>query len=132
MISQESFENDFVIIRIKNGILFLKYKKEIMDLPCATNVVEARLKISKGISYPLFVDISNVKNTTKEARSYTSKGDAALLVSATALWGTSELTKVMANFFLTINKPEVPVRFFSDREKALQWLQQFKTVPSDL
>jgi hypothetical protein len=126
----DSFENENVIITIKGGILFLKYKVETLDLKSAKNVVELRLELSKGVSYPLFVDISSVKNTTKEARIYSSKGDAAKLVSATALWGTSELTRVMANFFLTINKPDVPVKFFSDQEKALQWLKHFVVVES--
>jgi hypothetical protein len=126
----DSFENDFVVIRIKGGILYLKYKKDIFDLECAKDVVENRLKISNGVAYPLFVDISKVKTTTKEARIYSSKGDAEKLVTATALWGTSELTKVMANFFLTINRPLVPVKFFTDQEKAIQWLSHYKAVSS--
>jgi hypothetical protein len=122
-----SFENENVLMRIENGILYLKYKIGTLDLQCATNVVESRLAMSKGVTYPLFVDISHVKTTTKEARGYSSQGDAAKLVSATALWGSSELTKLMANFFLAINKPAVPVKFFTEEPKAIQWLDQYKS-----
>jgi hypothetical protein len=121
----DNFENENVVISIRDRILYLKYKKEILDIDCAKNVVEARLALSGETTYPLFVDITNVKTTTQEARNYSSKGDAEKLVSATALWGTSELTKLMANFFLAINKPKVPVKFFTDDKKGLVWLKQF-------
>ncbi len=120
-----SYENENVIINIQGGILYLKYKKNILDLECAKNVIESRLSISCGTTYPLFVDITEVKSSTPEARKYSSKGDAEKCISATALWGTSELTRVMANFFLAINKPRVPARFFTDQHKALEWLKQF-------
>jgi hypothetical protein len=123
--NQVNFENEFVDMNIKHGILHLKYKKEVLDIECAKNVVESRLLLSSGKTYPLFVDIAKVKTTTREARSYTSQGDAEKFISATALWGKSELTRLMANFFLSIYKPKVPVKFFTNHKKAVDWLHQF-------
>jgi hypothetical protein len=124
---KDNFENEYVVITIKDGILYLTYKKKILDLECAKNVVESRLTLSNGFTYPLFVDIANVKTTTAEARSYTSKGDAEKLISATALWGISPVTKLMANIFLAVQKPKIPVKFFTDKALALKWLKQFCT-----
>jgi hypothetical protein len=123
----DSFENENVVISINEGVLFMKYKKALLDLECAKDVIQSRLAFCQEITYPLFVDITNVKKTTQEARSYMSKGEGEKFASAAALWGTSELTRLLANFFLSINRPKVPVRFFNDQKKALQWLKQFKT-----
>lgn len=34
------------------------------------------------------------------------------------------LSRVMANFFIGINKPLKPTKLFDDRDKAIAWLQQ--------
>jgi len=111
---------------IDHDVLFVKYVKRTLDLETAKKVIESRLEYSNGNTYPLFVDISQVKFSTKEAREYSSHGDALKLVSATALWGASELTKMMANFFLASSKPTIPVKFFSKKSNAIEWLGQFK------
>ncbi len=36
--------------------------------------------------------------------------------------------RVMANIFLLLFKPNKPVRFFRDAEKAKQWLWQLRTA----
>lgn len=33
--------------------------------------------------------------------------------------------KIMANFYLKINKPERPTRFFNNEEQAKEWILQF-------
>jgi len=119
-------ENEYVKISTEDGILFMTYKKEQIDLPYAKSVVESRLQVSNGKAYPVFVDLNKVKSTSKDARGYLAGNEAAHLISASALWGMNELIKMLSNFYLSLNKPDVPVRFFSDKQKALEWLKKYK------
>jgi len=36
------------------------------------------------------------------------------------------LNKIIVNFFLSISKPNVPTKLFTNKEDAIKWLQQFK------
>jgi hypothetical protein len=124
--NENQIENEFVKIWIEDEVLFMIYKKEQIDLPYAKNVVETRLKISNGRSYPVFVDLNKVKGVTKDARGFLAGKEAADLISASALWGIHEMIKMLANFYLALNKPDVPVKFFNDKQKALEWLKNHK------
>jgi hypothetical protein len=119
-------ENEYVKIWIEDGILFMIYKKEQIDLPYAKNVVESRMQVSGGKSYPVFVDLNKVKGVTKDARGFLAGDEAANLISASALWGVHEIIKMLTNFYLALNKPDVPAKFFNDRQKALEWLKKYK------
>jgi hypothetical protein len=123
---EEYLENEFVKIWIEEGILFMVYKLEHIDMPYAKSAVESRLKVSKGKSYPVFVELNKVKGVTKDARGFLAGGQAAELISASALWGVHEMIKMLANFYLALNQPDVPVKFFSDKHKALEWLSKYK------
>jgi hypothetical protein len=47
-------------------------------------------------------------------------------VKAAARVTGSDFNNALANFFLAVNKPMIPTRLFTDKQKAKQWLQQFK------
>jgi hypothetical protein len=91
-------------------------------------MVEARLKLCKGKSYPMYTDFRNLKAINKEARSYLSKGDSVSLITAGAFLIKNIAQEIIANFFIHFDRPKVPTKFFSSKEKALQWLQAYKVV----
>jgi hypothetical protein len=47
------------------------------------------------------------------------------LQAAVALIVGTPLTRVMANFFLSVNKPVFPTRMFDDEASAVAWLLEF-------
>lgn len=47
------------------------------------------------------------------------------MVSAVALLVSTPLSRMMGNFFVTVNKPVAPTRLFDDEASALAWLQEF-------
>lgn len=111
------------------GILFAIFLPNLsIDLTAAKKILEARLKFSNGSSYPVLVDARSVKSFTKEARDFLSSDEARQGVKATAILVSGLLSSTIANFFLnvTVKKPLVPTRIFSDRNKAIKWLQQYK------
>jgi hypothetical protein len=124
-IQSEKFESPYVTMWLEEGILCGRYANDLhLSLEVAKSCVEARIFFTKGKSYPLLVDMTGIKSTTKEARDYMAS-IGATLVTAGALITRSSVSKTIGNIFLTIDKPPVPVRMFTNEEKAREWLKQF-------
>lgn len=122
-----NIENDYVKIWIEDGIIHNIYKPNLeINLAVAKIMVRDRLRVSDGITYPLFVDISNLISVDIGAREYLSGGEATKLISAGAFYTTTPIAKFAGKLFLDVNQPKTPAQIFSDKQEALDWLQQFK------
>jgi hypothetical protein len=62
-------------------------------------------------------NIDLLNTLSKKAFNPYSSADAFVLKSMSQ--------KILANFYLKINKPERPTKFFNDSETALTWLKKF-------
>ena len=69
--------------------------------------------------HPMIVDMATTNDVTRGARSVFAKPCQA---SRIALWGSSPVDRVIANFFIGIMKPPCPTKFFTDETEALNWL----------
>ncbi|PSR52659.1 hypothetical protein AHMF7605_03525 [Adhaeribacter arboris] len=119
-------ETKYVTMIIQNGIFHAYYKElEILDMNFAKVAVQDRLNFFQNIAYPCLFDITKVKETTKEARDYMAN-EGNELVLASAMVVNNPMLKMMANFYIMVNKPKNPTRLFTDRDSALDWLEQFK------
>jgi hypothetical protein len=88
-----------------------------------TTLVELAALIPRGTQVPVLADIRPLKSMTREARA--CYGQAVDAVSAVALLADSPATRMLANFFLGINRPTVPTQMFTDEQKALTWLRRY-------
>jgi hypothetical protein len=122
----KSKETKYVNMFIENGIFQCYFKEiETLDLAVAKASVEDRLAFFDKKNYPCLFDITKVKQTTKEARDYmANEGNDLILASAMLI--NLPVLKMMANFYIMVNKPKNPTRMFTDKESALEWLSQFK------
>ncbi|MFI5151009.1 MAG: hypothetical protein ACHQRM_14835 [Bacteroidia bacterium] len=57
-----------------------------------------------------------------EAREYSTTGDRAYNRRADAFVIHSLSQRLVANFYLKVNKPKVPTHFFSEEKDAVEWL----------
>ncbi len=110
---------------IEEGILHFYYKQiENLDQHVAEACVQARKAFTENKDYPCLVDVISIKNFTKEARDYfANEGNEG--ITANAILINSTVTKMMANFYIMVNKPQNPTRMFTDKKSALEWLKQF-------
>lgn len=72
----------------------------------------------------VLIDLSNVKSVEKRARDYLASDATAKFVLAAALVTPTMVSKVMGNFFLGLNKPQIPVKLFISKEDGVEWLMQ--------
>jgi hypothetical protein len=124
------FENDFAEFWTEDDILFFIYKSGItMNLDAAKTVVADRINVQKGIPYPVFCDMRGIKDSDKPARDYLAK-EGSLMVNAVAVLTDSPVTRIMANFYLTISRPTVPTKMFTDKAHAIEYLKSLKLQSS--
>ena len=121
--NSNTFEAQYATMWVEDDIMCCKYSSNLhMSLAVAKSCVEARLLFSKGKSYALLVDMRGIKSTNTEARKYmASQGTEH--VKAGALITGSPMNRTIGNIFLTIDKPPIPIKLFTDEQKARQWLK---------
>jgi hypothetical protein len=76
--------------------------------------------------YPLLIDTTDIKSITKDARDYFSINNRGSKVVAFAIIINSPLSKIIANFFMGLNKPSVPVKIFNSEEDAVDWCKLYQ------
>lgn len=130
---KESYlENEYASFWTEEGILYIIYKPSLkaMTLDIAKKLVDDRLKVSNNRVMPLFVDISNLRETSKTARDYLAEGDAVKHTNATALLVNNKLTRMLASIYMAFSRPSIPTKVFTDQEEAMKWLKRY--VPAAL
>ena len=121
------FENEVTQLFIRDGIAFCVYKPNaVVMLKIAEEIVQKRLEMTNNKIFPLFADLRQLKYYTKEARAYMGK-EGSQLASGGVLVINSTIHRIIGNYFIKFDRPQIPVRLFTDEQKALEWLQQFKT-----
>ena len=75
--------------------------------------------------FPLFIDSRSIKSITRDARKHFSTNNRDTKINAMAIMVKSSLSRVIGNFFMGLNKPQVPARLFDDETVAINWLKQY-------
>ncbi|MBX2970175.1 MAG: hypothetical protein KF803_12465 [Cyclobacteriaceae bacterium] len=118
----EVFETPYVTMWLKDGLVYCKYADDLdLSIEVAKFCVESRIFFTKGKPAVLLVDMKGIKSTSKEARNYMAT-IGTTLVTAAALVTGSPFNNALANLFLSVNKPAIPTRLFSNEDDARQWL----------
>ncbi|MDD4148544.1 MAG: hypothetical protein PHE33_00795 [Bacteroidales bacterium] len=122
------FENDYVCLNLIDDILHVTYKSDaIITLEAAKQVVKDRLEFVNFVPKCILAEVSNIKNSSKEAREFLSKSDGGLKgIIAGAFVSKQVYSYFILNLFLKIVAPSVPAKFFMEKEKALEWLTEIQ------
>jgi hypothetical protein len=119
-------ENEYIKVWINDGIMFSEYKVTDVNQEKALKMIETRLSLCKGKSYPFLADVIRVKSIDRAARQTFSHGKGIELMSACALIIASPVNQILGNFFMIVNKPNIPTKLFTSATEALAWLEKFK------
>lgn len=129
METPEYFENEHIRFQVVEGVLHTWYRKgATIDLPAAEAIVKERLKLLNGRTLPMILYDEGIKEVKRDARIYMSTGDGVLGVSAGAFIVTNPFTKMVVQFFIALNakNSHFPIKTFSNKEDALNWLEGYK------
>lgn len=83
-------------------------------------------KLTQGKAVPVFVEMRNIKSTDQESRKYVTGKEAQKVTKCHAMLIGSPVSRMIGNFCVGLNKPSYPTKLFTNEEKAIKWLKQFK------
>ena len=110
-----------------DGIMHIHIKDGAdVELGDAIKIVEAMGKLGNKKKFPVLIDCGEFASVDKEARMLSANKDANIFSSADAVAYHSLAHKLLADFYIQHNKPEIPTRVFSDNESAISWLKTFQ------
>jgi len=127
--SMNVFENEWVIIENHKKYLYVCFKENNdmeLDIQSAKKIIDDSLKFTNSKIFPVINDIKNMPSHTREVREFFA-GQASRSAVANAILVSNTFNRVMASFFLSLSKPLIPTKIFSDREKAVEWLSKFSS-----
>ena len=118
--------NEHVDLKWIGNILEATYKAgPKIDLEAAKDILSERLEFTGGKDVPVLVVDSGLVRMDKHARDFLSSNDGVKGIRASALISSSVVNSMLVNFILKISRPNLPVKVFTDREDALNWLKSY-------
>jgi len=119
-------ENDFIKFWMEEDILYSQFKKPtIGTLENIKTIIDLRHQISAGDKQYWCYDFEGITTFDKVARDYSDKyGQDNLHACAVVL--NSHITKFIVNTFMLLKKPTVPLRGFTKKSEAINWLNELK------
>ncbi len=123
----DAIENEYVSIYFKDGIIFASYQPNFkMDIGIAKKTILYRKEVSAGRGdLPLLADVRNLKAVTDDARELLAGEDGHKGLLAVAVLTNNPIQNLLANFYLKLSKPPIPTQLFTDKDKALRWLNLY-------
>lgn len=113
---------------IADGIFYFIYKPiPILDLPKAKTIVQERFVVQNQVNYPIFCDLRGVQQSVKEARDYLAN-EGAWMTKALALLVEDPHAYAISKMYVHMAKGDYPTQIFTDREKALEFLETNKKL----
>jgi hypothetical protein len=108
----------YVVAEVRPGL--------VADLDDAVVNVAAVGQLAAGLPRPLLLDMrAHATAATRECREYYAGVEAQKVNVAVAMLVRSNISRVIGNFFLGLNKTRFPFRMFSDVDEAVAWLGEF-------
>lgn len=115
------------------GPIWLSAEGVVMNI--GTNSSQTKEEVAEYLSYikkaaggkprPLLIEISLVRNASKELREEYDRQKFDELVTATALVTGTSISNMIGNIIIGITKSKLPVKLFTNPTKAREWLLQY-------
>lgn len=88
----------------------------------------ANIELSDGQPYYVLLDTTQgYAHATTEANKFMASKEYAGNRKAVAIIARSLATKIVSNFFISVNKPFTPTRVFTNETDAVEWLKKMAT-----
>ena len=79
--------------------------------------------ITQNSNFAMLLDITKIGNIDADARHFYSANTKTKNLGI-AMLTNSIVSQVLGNFFIGVNKPQMPIKLFTDKTKATHWLKQ--------
>jgi hypothetical protein len=116
------FENENFSFHISGDVYICTLKVKTIDYNFAKAMVDKRKEITNNQVIKAIINGTAIKYMHKEARLYLASSNAVHNVKASGIIVNSSIQKLLTSFFLNFDKPQVPIKVFTDISSAKNWL----------
>jgi hypothetical protein len=110
-----------------DGIILVFYNNgTILDVPLQLRMADAFNEIADHKKSLFIFEAGENVIVTKEARENALKLEASTPILASAVIAHNLAYRLIANFFLKVQKPEGQYKVVANKEEALKWLKSLK------
>lgn len=122
-----SIETTIAIITINNeGIGHQHFKDNVtMDIPEQIENLQAIQKLCNGKPTPFVATAGKNVIITKDARDNALSIEDQSPINASAIVVQNLAYRILAEFFIKVQKPKNPYKIFTNKEEAFEWCKQF-------
>jgi len=116
-----------IVKRLDDRIIEIDYISDNnFELEDAIEANNAYFKLSEGKPFVSLIDVrGKVGNITNEARKHYANDEKTKIIRlAEGIVINSLAARIVAKFYIRIDKPNNPVKIFSNRDEAIKWLHQ--------
>lgn len=127
VVATEKVEDVFTANLLENRILEVYFNPDLVevDVHHLQMLFESIKKLGQGKKMLQYFTIAPFLNITPEGRAYSASSEAQVYTLANAVLVNNLAQKIGFNFFLNFNKPPIPIKAFSKKEEAFEWLLSF-------
>lgn len=112
-----------------DGIVHVIFHSHVtLDVPLQLKMLELYHQLTQGKKMPFLFSAMEGVVVTKEARDNAITLEEESPVSAVAVIADNLAYRIIANFYLKVNKPKNPYKVFKKIDEAVKWLEQFKSA----
>lgn len=114
-------------ISLENNIYRLLIREDAdIELQDAIDLIRIGTEMTRGMRVVAVVDAKRNFTISGEARKYFAENTVRQQFAATAIITGSLAQRLIINFFINMNRPEVPTRLFRNETDAMAWLKGFQ------
>lgn len=104
------------------------FRADTHTMADAEENVAAFNTVAAGRKRPCLVDMRVTYQADRGVREYYGSAAAAEWCSALGMLVRSQVTRIIGNLFLAMNRTPLPARMFTSEAEAVAWLQRFKAA----
>src|SRR3954468_16497382 len=109
-----------------DGLVMITYPDNFsFTLKESIESVNAIGEITNGVPHPILKIPGKYTTVDKDTRNHVAKGDGARFSIAECFILRSLAHKLVGNFYLSVEKPQKPTRFFNSVPEGEIWLKTF-------
>lgn len=118
-----------IFYQYKEDIVFsdMKFKKKVSLEDTKENMKAIRAFVPEGKRILYVANIAKLKGMDRDARDFAEKNTVfPSMIRANAMLVSNRISKMVGNFLIGLNKASIPMKLFTDIDKAVEWLRTFK------
>jgi hypothetical protein len=114
-------------IRLTDDLFRINIKEDAeVGLDDAVEIAKIATELTQNTSVIVLADARLHCSITSEARKYFAEHSVKNRFTAVAVLSDSLPVRILLNFYVNIDRPDVPTKLFSNETEALEWLNSFR------